>query len=87
VYIKGRGCEVSSPMIDWQPSSLARVLAHELGHYLGLYHSVESDGSSDRLDDTSADNVMNFRPSSIAQPHFTSSQLRVMRQHPAIAWE
>lgn len=87
VYIKGRGCDASSPQIDWTTESLARILAHELGHYLGVYHSVELDGSSDALYDTDADNIMYARPSSIDQPHFTTGQFRVMRQHPAIAWQ
>ncbi len=87
VYIKGRGCDASSPQIDWTTESLARILAHELGHYLGVYHSVELDGSSDALYDTDADNIMHARPSSIDQPHFTTGQFRVMRQHPAIAWQ
>lgn len=86
VYVKGRGCDESAPLIDWQPESLARILAHELGHYLGLYHTVEADGSTDHLLDTDADNVMHPRPSSIDQPRWTSSQFRVMRQHPAIDW-
>lgn len=31
---------------------LAKILAHEIGHYLGLYHTSEKDGSSDTLADT-----------------------------------
>ncbi|TXH25552.1 MAG: hypothetical protein E6Q99_05780 [Elusimicrobia bacterium] len=87
VYIKGRGCDASAPQISWTAESLARVLGHELGHYLGVYHAVELDGSADALDDTDADNLMYARPSAIAQPRFTASQFRVMRQHPAIAWQ
>ncbi len=87
VYIKGRGCDASSPMIDWTAESLARVLGHELGHYLGVYHSVEVDGGTDALDDTRGDDLMHARPSSIANPRFTAGQLRVMRQHPALMWQ
>lgn len=87
VYIKGRGCDASSPQIEWTAESLARVLGHELGHYLGLYHSVELDGDSDALTDTDADNIMYARPSAVDQPRFSSHQFRVMRQHPAIAWQ
>lgn len=87
VYIKGRGCDASSPQIEWTVESLARVLGHELGHYLGVYHSVELDGSPDALSDTDADNLMYARPSAIDAPHFTNHQFRIMRQHPAIAWQ
>ena len=87
MYIKGRGCDASSPQIEWTVESLARVLGHELGHYLGVYHSVELDGSPDALSDTDADNLMYARPSAIDAPHFTNHQFRIMRQHPAIAWQ
>lgn len=62
----------------------ARVLAHEIGHYLGLYHTVELDGLADTLDDTTADNTMNPRPTLATAAGFTPSQGRVMRMHPAV---
>lgn len=71
----------------WPAGYLGRLIAHELGHYLGLYHSVEEDGTVDRLDDTGADNVMFWRPASVASPAFSTSQFRVMRRHPAVRWD
>jgi hypothetical protein len=34
------------------PGAIAIVAAHEMCHYLGLWHTVESDGTWDRLEDT-----------------------------------
>jgi hypothetical protein len=58
-----------------------------LGHYLGLYHSVEEDGTTDLLDDTGADNLMSYRPSTTGSPVLSASQFRIMRRHPAVRWE
>ncbi|MFL5355061.1 hypothetical protein [Archangium sp.] len=86
VFIRGRGCRDSSPHISWPTGYLGRLIAHELGHYLGLYHAVEEDGTADLLDDTGADNLMHYRPSSVTAPAFSASQLRIMRRHPAVRW-
>ncbi len=39
---------------------LGRILAHELGHALGLFHTVERTGQHDPLDDTAADPADNL---------------------------
>jgi hypothetical protein len=84
LFIKGRACDAGAEPIVWSADILARLIAHELGHYLGLYHAVEQDGSTDRLDDTGADNIMHYLAQGGA---FSASQLRVMRRHPSVRWE
>lgn len=86
VYLRGRDCFAGSEPSPWAPQSLGKLLAHELAHYLGLYHAVEADGSTDTLDDTGPQNVMNYRPFSVGEAGFTTSQLRVMRQHPDVRY-
>jgi hypothetical protein len=87
VFIKGRDCDAGSAPIEWPAAYLGRLIAHELGHYLGLYHTVEADGTADALDDTGPENLMHYRPLQGADAGFSASQLRVMRRHPAVRWE
>jgi hypothetical protein len=86
VYLKGQSCQAGMAPITWSASMLAKLLAHELGHYLGLYHSVEADGTVDQLDDTDETNLMYYSPLTVAAPAFSASQFQVMRRHPAIRW-
>lgn len=86
IYLKGQSCRPGSAPINWPPSLLATLLAHELGHYLGLFHSVEADGTLDQLADTDANNLMYYDPLTLSAPAFSASQFRVMRRHPAIRW-
>lgn len=86
VYLKGQSCRPGMAPIDWSPSLLAKLLAHELGHYLGLYHSVEADGTLDQLVDTDENNIMYHAPLTVSAPTFSPSQFRVMRRHPVISF-
>lgn len=87
VFLKGRSCFGGSAPLAWESAALGKLLAHELGHYLGLYHSVESDGTQDTLTDTGADNLMNYRPFLSGSTQLSAGQSRVMRRHPAVFWE
>ncbi len=48
------GRPASGIVAEKQPTGaqMGKLLAHELGHYLGLYHTTEADGSVDLLSDT-----------------------------------
>lgn len=84
VFLPGLDCfaQGAGP-IDIPVGAQARVLAHEIGHYLGLYHAIEEDGFTDQLDDTGLDNVMHFNPAQATAVGFSPLQARVIRMHPA----
>jgi hypothetical protein len=85
VFMPGLDCLTpSAGPVDTPIDAQARVLAHELGHYLGLFHAVEEDGQADPLEDTGADNIMHYNPERAASVGFSPTQGRIMRAHPAI---
>lgn len=85
IFVRGRLCGYSpSVFVPWSPAGLGKLLAHEVGHALGLYHSIESDGSTDLLSDTASDNLMNYRPTLATSAGLTWMQSEVMRRHPLV---
>lgn len=83
IALAGRDCGVGAPKV-WSSWSLGQVLAHEIGHFLGLFHTVEADASSDDLSDTSAANLMNFNPVATSSVGLSPTQVQIMRRHPLL---
>ncbi len=78
-------CEFPPLLVDGVPVGLARRGAHEIGHYLGLFHSVEADPSvTDTLADTDADNLMNAVPALATARGLSPSQVAIVRAHPSV---
>ncbi|MBI4957766.1 MAG: hypothetical protein HY908_37515 [Myxococcales bacterium] len=73
------------PQPYWlSPAAFGRVVAHELGHYLGLYHIDTPDGLDLHLPDVSWDNLMHHIPSSVVDPGLTARQAHVALHHPLV---
>ena len=86
VWLKGNDSTQTDPNPYWFNGEwLGIVLAHEIGHYLGLFHAVEAQEVEDHIEDTGPDNLMNFRPLTQGGD-LTPQQINVIRQHPMIQW-
>ena len=85
VFVRMAQCLGSSPFeYPWSTESLGAVIAHEIGHYMGLYHSVESDGTEDHLADTDSNNLMHYRTLSSTSTGLSETQARIIRMNAAL---
>jgi len=97
------GTPMSGVMVDYDfgsANTAGHVTAHELGHYLGLFHTVESFGAHDIIDDTlecpqngtdatcpdeGADYLMHWKVLQGVFPVLTDGQGHVLRAHPLVS--
>lgn len=94
------GTRVSGVMVDYDWSdatAVGQVAAHELGHYLGLYHTAESTGQHDIINDTlecpgqctsaSGGYLMHWQYDGSALPTITAGEAHVILGHPLVGPE
>ncbi|MGP9802907.1 hypothetical protein [Rheinheimera sp. NSM] len=65
-------------------NELARLAAHEIGHYLGLAHPEEADGSEDDLASTNSHNLMHRVPLAATASGLTFEQRERILAHPFV---
>lgn len=83
VFVSRRTCGTRDRRPD-PPEAIARVAAHEIGHYLGLFHLQEADGTQDEFDQTETANLMHQLPLQANAHGLTDAQKARMRAHPYV---
>jgi hypothetical protein len=82
VFVNSESCNTNRALATAPPEATAKLLADELGHFLGLYHSLEASGVEDHISDTNAQNLMYYLPDMLESTGWSERQLQVMRLHP-----
>jgi hypothetical protein len=85
-FAAGLGVTIVVPEAPGELDDLGTAMAHELGHYLGLWHTREAGGQGvlDPLPDTPAVSDDNLMTVDLLGSILTDGQGQVMRGHPAI---
>ena len=83
------GVVIATTLKDDYPDDWSLVLAHELGHFLGLNHTVEGNlGVYDNIADTDEENPVDYlmypNVSESRSTRVTRDQGWVVRRHPAV---
>ncbi|MFK3863395.1 hypothetical protein [Pseudoalteromonas rhizosphaerae] len=65
-------------------NEIARLTAHEIGHFLGLAHPVEANGTEDDLTSTTVNNLMHRVPLAATAKGLTLEQTQRILAHPFV---
>lgn len=87
IFVAGERCGGLAPGPRYvESATLAAIVAHEVGHFLGLFHVREADGREDALADTSPEmaNLMQALPSAPATA-LAETQIEIARRHVSLA--
>lgn len=83
VFIAKAHCDFADAL-PFSAEELARLTAHELGHYLGLAHTEELDGTADDLPSTNNSNLMHRIPLTANATGLTTEQRERILAHPFV---
>ena len=81
------GVVVATSFSEDEPATdlLGLTIAHEIGHFLGLFHTEEAAGFEDNIEDTNSEapNNLMHHLSRLGSDQLTKQQGMVLRSHPA----
>lgn len=83
VFIARTHCDFADAL-PFSAEELARLTAHEIGHYLGLEHTEEQNGREDDLPGTTNRNLMHRIPLTATATGLTTEQRERILAHPFV---